>query len=231
MSNEPLADVRDMHMAHTMFRREIGLAPALIRGVADGDVERAATVADHLGLVDTVLHHHHVAEDTHIWHRLVERAGAEAEPVVRVMEDQHDGIDKLLDEVRTGLAHWRGTADAAHGAALADTTDRLFDRLVEHLAVEEDLAVPLIAQHVTAAEWAQMIGDNAADVAPEQMPLIFGLMAYEADPDTIRDVIAGMPPEISGVIGGLAADAYAAHAQRVHGTATPARIGTREVTR
>ena len=231
MSNEPLADVRDMHMAHTMFRREIGLAPALIRGVADGDVERAATVADHLGLVDTVLHHHHVAEDTHIWHRLVERAGAEAEPIVHLMESQHDGLDKLLDEVRGGLAEWRGTADAARAKSLADTTAELFDRLVEHLAVEEDLALPLIEQHITATEWAQMIGEGAEDVAPEQMPLIFGLMAYEADPDTVRDIIAAMPPEVSGVIGGLAGDAFAAYAQRVHGTATPARIGAREVTR
>jgi hemerythrin-like domain-containing protein len=231
MTNEPLADVRDMYMSHTMFRREIGLAPALIRDVADGNVERAATVADHLGLVDTVLHHHHVAEDTFVWPRLVERAGEEAEEIVQVMEQQHGSLDKLLDEVRAGLAQWPHTADAELGDVLADKIEQLHSQLVAHLAAEEDLAIPLIEKHITATEWAQMIGESAADVPPEQMPLVFGMVAYEGDPDTVRDIIAQMPPEVSGVIGELAAAAYAAQAQRVHGTATPARIGARAVTR
>jgi hypothetical protein len=221
-----------MYMAHTMFRREIGLAPALIRGVAGGDVERAATVAGHLQIVDNGLHHHHVAEDKHLWPRLVERVGTEAEPVVRVMEEQHGAIDTLLEEIRAGLARWRGAADAAQGEALADTMARLHGRLVEHLATEEDRALPLIEKHITAAEWGQMLADGAGDVAPEQIPLIFGMMAYEADPDVVRDILAQMPPEVSGMIGDLAPQAYAAHAQQVYGTATPARIGARgEVTR
>ncbi|EWM18085.1 hemerythrin domain-containing protein [Kutzneria sp. 744] len=195
MSDEPLADVRDMYMAHTMFRREIGLAAGLIRGVADGDVERAAIVADHLRIVDNGLHHHHTAEDRHLWHRLVERAGEQAVSVVQVMEDQHGAIDKLLDEVRGGLAQWRASADAAQGAALAATATDLYERLVEHLATEEARALPLIERHITAAEWGQMIADGAGDAVPEQIPLIFGMMAYEADPDTVRDIIAQMPPE------------------------------------
>lgn len=227
MNNEPLADVRDMYLAHTMFRREIGLAPALVRDVAGGDVDRAAIVADHLQIVDNGLHHHHVAEDKHLWPRLVERAGTEAGPVVRVMEEQHRAIDTLLDDVRAGLAQWRGTADTAQGEALAEAIGRLRERLVEHLAVEEDLALPLVEKHITAAEWGQMLADAAGDVAPEQASLIFGMMAYEADPDTVRAIIAQMPPDVSGMIGNLASQAYAAHAQQVYGTAAPARIGAR----
>lgn len=36
-ANEPLADARDMFAAHTLFRREFGLMPGLVRAVADGD--------------------------------------------------------------------------------------------------------------------------------------------------------------------------------------------------
>ncbi len=226
MTDEPLADVRDMYMAHTMFRRELGLAPALIRGVAAGDLERATIVADHLDLVDTVLHHHHEAEDAHLWARLTERAGEAAEPVVQAMEQQHSALDELLSEVRAGLVPWRETADPTRGAALADVVTRLHERLVDHLAVEEEQALPLIEKHITAAEWGQMIAAGAGDVDPAQMPLIFGLMAYEAEPGTVRDVVAAMPPEVGAVIGDLAAQAFAAHSQRVHGTATPERIGT-----
>ena len=226
MSNEPLADVRDMYLAHIMFRRETGLGAALIRGVAAGDVERAAIVADHLLLVDNVLEHHHLAEDKHIWPRLLDRAGGDVEDVVRVMEQQHGEIDTLVGQLRAGLADWRGSADPAAGEALAGTLERLHERLATHLDTEEARAVPLIERHVTAAEWGAMIADGADDVDPAMMPLMFGLMAYEGDPDTVRDLIAGMPPEVSAVIGDLAGQAYAEHALRVHGTATPARIGS-----
>ncbi len=227
MSNEPLADVRDMYMVHTMLRRELGLAPALVRGVADHDVERATVVAEHLAIVDNLLDHHHRGEDANVWPRLLERAGAEAEPIVELMERQHAEIEKLPGETRDRLAEWRTTADARQGAGLADGISLLLVRLVEHLAVEEDRAIALMERHITAAEWAQAVAEGAADVPPEQMTLLFGMMAYEADPDTVRDIIATMPPEVSTVIGDLAAQAFAAHSERVHGTATPARIGAR----
>ena len=227
MINEPRADVREMYLAHTMFRREIGLAPALIRDVADGDIERAATVADHLQIVGNSLHHHQVAEDNQVWPRLAERIGADAEPVVRLMAEQHEAIDALLTEVRAGLARWRATADPVRGEALAAALGRLYGRLVEHLAVEEELALPLIEKHITAAEWAQVFADSAGDVPPGQLPLIVGMMAYEADPQLVRDIIAQLPGELSCVLGDLAPVSYAAHAQRVYGTSTPARIGAR----
>ena len=52
-------DTRDMVVVHTAFRREFGLAPALVRGVAPGDQRRADVVADHLEMLTAMLHHHH----------------------------------------------------------------------------------------------------------------------------------------------------------------------------
>jgi hemerythrin-like domain-containing protein len=226
MNTEPLADVRDMYMAHTMYRREIGLAAALIRGVADGDLKRAAVVAEHLDIVETSLDHHHRCEDGHLWERLVDRAGPEAKDVVEVMEEQHEAIEQLLIQTRELSALWRSTADAALGVDLAATTAELHERLVEHLAVEEERALPLLKKHITAAEWKAMIAEGGVGLKPEQMTLIFGLMTYEGDPETVRDIIATMPPEIASAIGDLAGQAFAQHSLRVYGTATPERIGT-----
>jgi hypothetical protein len=216
-----------MYMAHTMFRREIGLASDLIRGVAAGDAEHAAAVADHLGLVLEILDHHHRGEDEHLWPRLAERAGADAAPVVRTMESQHAEIDVLVGRLHSGLPAWRAAAGAAEGAELAEVAALLAVLLDEHLQVEEERALPLIERHVTAAEWGRMVGEAAVGIPAERMPLIFGLMAYEGDPDTVRQVVATMPPEIGSVLGDLAAQAFADHAQRVYGTPTPARLGTR----
>ncbi|GAA1530837.1 hemerythrin domain-containing protein [Kribbella lupini] len=223
MTSEPLADVRDMYMAHTMFLREFGLAPNLITGVAAGDTARAAVVADHIELIDSVLHHHHQSEDGHLWHRFLERAGTDAVSVVSTMEAQHHDIDVLLTAMRDELKPWRDSADPAQGSVIAGTVDTLNKHLAEHLAVEENYALPLIEKHITAAEWGQMVAAGSSDVPPEQMPLMFGLMAYEADPDTLRDIIATLPREVSAVIGDLAAQAFAEYSVRVPGTPTPQR--------
>jgi hemerythrin-like domain-containing protein len=225
MSNEPYADVREMYMAHTMFRREFGLLPALIAGISAADVARARVIEQHFGLIQLVLHHHHHAEDVALWPRLLSRAGSEAEPVVAAMEAQHTELDKLLANLTAGLRAWRETAEPAQSTALAADASQLERLLGEHLAAEEDRAVPLIARYVTAAEWGEMVAASSADIEPEQMPLLFGLMTYEGDPEVTRKVIEHMPPEVGAVMGRLSSEAFAQYAQRVHGTPTPVKSG------
>ncbi|MEU1300148.1 hemerythrin domain-containing protein [Streptomyces shenzhenensis] len=227
MTIEPRADVRDMHMAHTVFRREFGLAADLVRSVKPGDAESVKVVSEHIELVGTMLHHHHEGEDVHLWPRLVDRGGAAAAAAVRVMDEQHEAIGKCLSDVRTSLLEWRTGTDPRQGDELAAALERLLPVLTEHLGVEEDLALPLIEKHITAAEWGQMLTRSGAGTPPDKMPLIFGMMAYEAPPETVAEVIEKMPAEIREVIGGMAAQAFARYAERVHGTPTPERIGAR----
>ncbi|HVV22013.1 MAG TPA: hemerythrin domain-containing protein [Pseudonocardiaceae bacterium] len=222
MTTEQPADTRDMVMAHDMFRREIGQAPALVLGVAAGDVERAGIVAGHITLVDSILHHHHHAEDIGLWPMLRSKAGAEVEPIVRTMEGQHEAIEKINAEVTAGLASWPATADPGEAAALADALRRLHDAIVEHLALEEEQVLPLIERHMNAAEWHEVVSGGAGEVPPERMALVFGLTVHQADPDVVREVVSHMPPEIGPTIVDTAAKAFAEHAERVYGTATPA---------
>lgn len=226
MGNQAYADVREMYMAHTMFRREFGLLPALIGGVRAGDAARAGVVAQHFELIRTVLHHHHDAEDAYLWPRVLSRAPEpDGSVVATTMEAQHGELDKVIDELTAGLRGWTERADPAQGAALTETAARLVGLLAEHLAAEEEQALPLVARYVTAAEWGEMVTAGAAGVAPEQIPLIFGLMMYEGDPEVIGEAVAHMPPEVAAVLPGLAADAFARHAELVHGTPAPAKSG------
>jgi hemerythrin-like domain-containing protein len=222
MSSEPYADVREMYMAHTMFRREFGLLPAVISNVAAADATRAQIIAEHYEVIHRLLHHHHQAEDTYLWPRLVSRAAQEAPPIVAAMQAQHEQLDKVLADVTAGLAGWRETADPVQGAQLAATAGRLRGLLAEHLAAEDEQAVPLIAQYITAAEWGEMVAASAVGIEPEQMPLLFGMMMYEGDPEVIREAIDHMPPEVRPVMAELAAGAFARHAELVHGTPAPA---------
>lgn len=225
MSTEPMADIREMYLAHSMFRREFGLLPALISGVAAADAERAAVVERHYELVHGLLHHHHQAEDTYLWPRLAVRAPQEATPVTQAMESQHAWLDKVLADLTDGLRQWRETGDQAAGTALAETAGLLNELLTEHLAAEEDQALPLIARHITAAEWGEMAQAGAASLDPAQMPLSFGMMTYEGDPELIGEIISHMPSELQPVIADLASAEFARYCERVHGTPIPAKSG------
>ncbi|MEV4754529.1 hemerythrin domain-containing protein [Micromonospora sp. NPDC049559] len=220
---EPMADTRDMFLSHTMFRREFALLPGLVRGVTPGDKERAQIVAEHIELVDGSLHSHHTSEDKHLWPRLLERGPEEIAPIVHVMEDQHQMIADIIDEVKATLGTWRDSAASKSGDALAAALDRMVPLLVEHLKLEEDRVIPLIEKYITAAEWGAMVNEGAAAASPETLPLMFGMVTYEGDPEVIQEIVSHMPADVRPVIEDLAARAFASYSERVHGTATPPR--------
>jgi hypothetical protein len=221
--NEPLADARDMFVVHTMFRREFGLMPALVRAVAADDKERTALVAGHVAIVSQILELHHTGEDKQIWPRLRERVPEEIAPIVGVMEGQHDAIHDALLQVEKTAEAWRESASAATRDALAEAIEQLIRPTREHLALEEERVVPLIEQHITQAEYGLLGQEAAAKLSPDSLLLNFGMVTYEADPAVVDMFVAEMPAEVQPVIRDLSRKAYAAHAEKVYGTATPPR--------
>jgi hemerythrin-like domain-containing protein len=222
-TSEAPFDRREMLMPHNMFRREFALMPRLVRDVTAGDTARTQVVADHIAGVSTVLHHHHRGEDEQGWPLLLERGHAEAAPILELMERQHKEIENATSEVDAATQVWRASAASSDRDALADAIDRLLPLLTEHMRTEEEHAVPLMERHITAAEWNRMVQAGASDVDPETLPLAFGMAMYEGDPEIVDGAIANMPPEARQVIRTLAVDAFAAHSERIHGTATPPR--------
>jgi hemerythrin-like domain-containing protein len=220
--NEPHFDGRQMLMLHDSFRREFGLMPGLVRGVTADDRERAQVIAAHVVFVSTILHHHHHGEDVDVWPLLVERCAAECAPLTELMEAQHEDIARIGREIDDGLRAWAGAAAGpreAPAAALA----RLVPVLRGHLAAEEEHVVPLMEQHITAAEFNDIVEKEAADVDPATFPLGFGMLMYEGDPEVVDAAIATMPEPVRAVIREQAARAFAEHSRLVHGTATPPR--------
>ncbi|PRX60382.1 hemerythrin HHE cation binding domain-containing protein [Nonomuraea fuscirosea] len=221
--NQPMADVRDMFMVHTMMRREFGLLPQLVREVTAGDTHRSTVVGRHAALMCVVLHLHHEGEDLILWPLLLERGGAQASIFVPKVEDQHHGIEAALEEVKELLPAW--TATAHNGERLAEAFEVLRDRLQEHMAVEEEEILPLAAKVVTAAEWAQL-GEHSLSNSPKKdLPLVFGMGMYEGDPDVVKEVLSHAPPAARLIMPLLAPRLYARHAKRLYGTATPPRAG------
>jgi hemerythrin-like domain-containing protein len=213
-----LADPRDMFAGHTMFRREFGLMPGLVRAVTPGDKQRARLVADHIALVSGILSQHHMGEDRHVWPRLRERCPQECGPLAGVMEDQHHAIHTCLLQVSNALQPWRDSASARAGDALATAIDRLIAVITEHLALEEERAVPLIVRHITDAEYAVMAHEHVADIPPDKLPTVLGMIMYHGDRTVSDMILAEMPVEVQPAIKDLAVEAYAAYAMDLYGT-------------
>lgn len=217
-SANPYADTRDMYKVHKMFRREYALLPGLVRAVEAKDAERAQVVAGHVRLVNTILHHHHTAEDAVLWPKLLKRASRDIDPVVRLLEGQHETLDVLFDAVNGLLDTWTDGADSDDGEAVAALLQRLAAGLYEHMGLEEKLALPLVERHIFATEWEEMVAGGAADVSPEIGPVLVGMLMYESGIDVV-------PPEMREMLADLAPKAYAAYSEGVHGTPAPPRSG------
>jgi hemerythrin-like domain-containing protein len=218
-----LFDRREMVMVHDMLRREFGLLPGLVAEVRVADRDRALTIAAHIDGLTTVLHHHHRSEDSFVWPLLVDRCSDSAAVLTGRMERQHEELAVRLDAVDAALSVWRDVVSAVSRQVLVDALKLLIPPLRHHLHDEEDGVLPLMEQHVTAAEWNQMVQQGAAEADPEDLPLGFGMLMYEGDPEVIDQAIANLPAEARPVVKQLAAQAFAAHSEKVHGTATPPR--------
>ncbi|MGW4462978.1 hemerythrin domain-containing protein [Micromonospora sp. NPDC004704] len=219
-----MADVRDMYTVHIAFRREFGQLASLVRAVGDGDTARAELLGDHIELLCAALHSHHTGEDELLWPKLLERGAEEVAPLVHLMEAQHQAVDNAITEINGTLPLWRSTASATGRETLADALDRLNASLIEHLGMEEERILPLAEKHITAVEWEQLGQHSMAGMPKKRLPLIFGMVMYEGDPQVIKEVLDTMPLLARLLMPTIARRLFASHSKRIHGTASPTRV-------
>ena len=216
-----LTDVRMMIVAHSSFRRELGLSPKAVCAVADGDRRRTRAIADHVELFLSLLHHHHTIEDELLWEYLLDRVPGEMAPLVHTMEGQHEVIAQLLGQVSQLVAQWRSSATAADGATLADALSDLVSALVEHLDAEESRLLPIMARHITEPEWAEFT-DRGMEAIPKRRTLLgLGMTAYEGDPEVIAIELRPVPGPIRALLPILGRREFRRYARGIHGTAAP----------
>lgn len=219
MTNSPTderPDTRDMRVVHDVFRREYALLPALVRGVADGDAARAATVAAHHRLLSELLHIHHTGEDELLWPVLLQQAPESAALVGR-MQGQHDRLVGLLGQLADAVPGWASAPDAAGGESVATVLDELRAALEEHLTEEESEVLPLCEEKMTSAQWVAIGEHGRSHVPPDRVFLVFGMMLEDAPPPAATMMLAGLPPEVQEAWAAMGQDAYADYVRRVRG--------------
>ena len=184
--------VGEMVIVHRVFRKELGMLPALVAATADGDRRRARTLGRHYRFVTEVLHHHHTYEDDHLWPVLLERCPMDTELINR-MEAQHARVAELIDGLPAVWAAFEKEATPETRSALADTLAALSAALDEHLHDEEVFLLPIMADHLTVPEW-QAFGKHAARKMDKRKGLFWiGLMFEDITDDEYARFWAGLP--------------------------------------
>ncbi|MBD8059704.1 hemerythrin domain-containing protein [Cellulomonas sp. JH27-2] len=213
----PGCDTSDMLTIHALFRRAFADAPGLVRGVADGDAERARIVGSHVREVAGALHTHHSGEDELLWDTLEQRAPACALHV-GLMRAQHQQTAVLLDALLADLPAWESSGAATDAAPVADTLDALGDLLQAHLGQEEADILPTAATVMTQREWGALHEHGMASIPRDRMLLQLGWILEVVAPDERAGWMRTNLPAPARVMWRIVGRRqFAAHRARVYG--------------
>ena len=185
-------DTREMIVVHNTFRRGFGDLPGLIRGVADGDSDRAGVIAGFYTEIAAGLHHHHTGEDELLWPKLLERVDVDQAFVLRA-EEQHARVSALLERGEPTAAAFARGAGALARERFAELADELNAALCEHMADEERSVLPLVERFITVAEWHELAERGRASIPKDRLLIQVGWILDGLPDDDRREFLAHLP--------------------------------------
>jgi hemerythrin-like domain-containing protein len=189
-----LPDVQEMVVIHRIFRRGFEMLADAARRVSPADTARMNALEKHAGFLLSGLHHHHAMEDEHLWPRLAERAQSQSALAER-MAEQHHTIAQQIEKVQLLLPRWRISPDEAFPRSI----EALGEELAAHLDEEETKVLPLVLEHISAAEW-QKAGDAAFDRFTNDEKLIaLGQMLDVATPEEAASFLRKLPLPVRAI--------------------------------
>ncbi len=191
-SAAPRPDTTDMFAVHGVFRDSLGAAPTLVGGIAPGDGERVALIANYYENILSFLHAHHDGEEVLVFPLLRERCDGAGGLLDQMAEQHHEALE-LLEQTKAALAAWPG-GGAAEQKASQERLDELCAHLNEHLAEEEQKVLPLAGEHLSMEEWGALPGHGMANFDGDKIWLILGLIRERMTDDQRAAMTAHMPP-------------------------------------
>jgi iron-sulfur cluster repair protein YtfE (RIC family) len=205
-----------MYAVHGVFRDTLGSAPILVGGVAPGDAERAALIANYYENILSFLHSHHDGEEHLVFPLLRERCEGAGALLDEMAEQHHEALE-LLGQAQAALAAWPG-GDAAAQKATQERLDELCSHLNEHLAEEEQNVLPLAAEHLSMQEWGALPGHGMANFHGDKIWLILGLIRERMTDGQRAAMMANMPPPALEMWTGFGQQAFTDYAAGVEVT-------------
>lgn len=192
--SKPRPWTQEMVVVHRALRREFRLLADNVGRTPAGDRDRPERLASHADLMIELLHHHHTGEDELLWPRLRQRCPAACGLVDRMVA-QHNELVAIVERVTPQLAKWRADPRPETTVPLAASLAALSEGLCTHTCDEEPNVLPVIEEHVTPAEWAELGERGRAAVPGDRQMFVLGLLLEEATDDERERWLAQMPVE------------------------------------
>ena len=182
------ADVHFMLAMHAALRRDL---TRLRDAAAELDRSAARPVTPETMLAGweefrTQLNNHHAAEDDDLWPVLrQELSNTDDFAAVDAMVEEHAHIPLALAAVDSAI-HGGGSLTAA--------SDQLSSLVLDHLAHEEQVVLPLIEQHLSQAQWHAFLMKERGRRKPRERPEFLTWVLDDASEPDARAVLSELPP-------------------------------------
>jgi hemerythrin-like domain-containing protein len=196
-------DQTGMYVMHFAFRRDLARFCSAVAQTPVGEAEVWTALARRWARFADVLHHHHTAEDEHLWPLLrshAERAGAADDlRVLADMEDEHAVVHPALAAAGAAFTAMHEHPCVDHRNALEIRVAAVRDTLDVHLAHEEGQALPML-QRTLSTEDNAAFEKAVATAYPLRVVPFTICWAFDGVPEEARRrVLSTTPPGYAAV--------------------------------
>ena len=180
---------------HRLVRRELRLLAELAPWATPDDAPRTRALTQHAELVSRILLHHHAVERERLWPAL--QRALPGDPRLGVLladwRDRCAVIDHELRDVATAARQWQVVGTATARDAFARACRDLADAVAGQTAEEEHGLLPLLAEHLDPAEWADIVRSACAGLTPREKLLVLGLALEDSCAGDRARLLSGVP--------------------------------------
>lgn len=183
---------------HQVVRREWRLLGELAGWAPPGETERTTTLTRHADLIGRILLHHHTIERDAVWPALLRALPADRTAAVRAALDgwtrQCARIDGMVRDVSTVGRQWQVSGTAAARDAFALACLDLANAVDAQTAEEETDLLPLLAEHLSAGDWAVIARSSHCRLSGREQLLVLGLALEDSSAADRARLIDGTSP-------------------------------------
>ncbi|MGY1858497.1 hemerythrin domain-containing protein [Modestobacter sp. SYSU DS0290] len=191
------AAVAYQRVLHGLARRELRLLAELTAWAPADDAARAAELAEHADLVARVVVQHHATERDLLWPLLLtglpDGVREDARGEVQAWSTRAALIDQLLRELTTAGRQWAVAGGDRSQDVFAAACTRLAAAVGVHTAAEERALLPLVATHLTSADWAAISRAAGNPLSGREQMFVLGLALEDACAGDRARLMVGLP--------------------------------------
>jgi hypothetical protein len=149
------ADMEFMNrLFHAALRRDLARTVDTLTAAKTRSPRQRQALAEHLGLVLDLLHHHHTSEDEGLW-PLVRRRAPDLAAELDMMEAEHASVAGAIESTRAAARRYAGNPTTA-GDDLLTAVAALRDVLLPHLDHEETEVMPRVMRALSRQDWSAL---------------------------------------------------------------------------